>query len=117
MKLTDLEPEFLRYDAADQDGTHTSYRRVGSIEEANGLQFVCPKCLTANGYERAGVHSVHCWCVGVPLDVGLVGPGRWILVGTGFADLTLNAPNSRSVQIIGGCAWHGFITNGDVTDA
>ena len=39
--------------------------------------------------------------------------------GTGFADLTLNGDppgNARSVLLTGdGCAWHGFVTGGEVT--
>lgn len=114
MKLIELEPEFLRYDGPDAEG-RTVFKRVDTIGEANGISFVCPKCYEANGRNRPGVHSIHCWMEGVPLDVGLVGPGRWILVGTGFDDLTLNSSKSRSVMVIGCCAWHGFITNGDVT--
>jgi hypothetical protein len=52
---------------------------------------------------------------GVP-DDAKPGPGRWSLVGTGFDDLTLDGDGgSRSVLLLGGCAWHGFVTNGEVT--
>jgi len=38
-------------------------------------------------------------------------PVRWNVSGTGFSDLTL----TPSIQLQGGCNWHGFITNGEVT--
>ena len=71
----------------------------------------------ANGGE-VGTHAVVCWSKsrGVP-DKATPGPGRWLMRGTGYADLTLDAEpgKSRSVLLLGGCAWHGFVTNGDVT--
>jgi hypothetical protein len=42
--------------------------------------------------------------------------GGWRIVGTGFANLSLEAdpPSAaRSVQLNGGCAWHGFVTAGE----
>ena len=86
--LSELEPEWLRYDGATDPVT---YRRLMTKVSANGICFVCPKCWIANGRQRPGVHSIHCWAPGVPLDVGLVGPGRWELHGTNFEDLTLVA--------------------------
>jgi hypothetical protein len=38
---------------------------------------------------------------------------RWIATGASLDDLT----TKPSIQIVGGCAWHGFITNGEVTNA
>lgn len=136
MKLTELEPEFLVRvvlhgvhvtlvnDPAHPDtGTHDAivdqdiFRRVDSIAEAQGVMFKCPKCFVTNG-GIVGTHMVICWSRsrGVP-DDATPGPGRWTLLGSGFADLTLGEEpgQTRSVLLLGGCAWHGFITNGEAT--
>lgn len=112
MKLAALEPEFVRW----KDGG--IIRKVRGIAKAQGVMFLCPKCFQANGGKR-GTHRVVCWSRsrGVP-DSAQPGPGRWTLDGTGLKDLTLNGDppgNARSVQLIGGCAWHGHITNAEVT--
>jgi hypothetical protein len=109
VKLTELEPRFLR--RVEEEGS-IYHRDVVSIGEAEGVMFLCPKCFQANG-ERIATHFVICWSPKVPPEA-VPGPGRWELVGTGFADLTLRA-GSSSVQLLGGCNWHGFITNGDVS--
>lgn len=113
MKLRDLEAEFLRYEVR-PDGIF--FVHVETIAEAQGVEFLCPKCFAANG-GAIGTHGVVCWSRsrGVP-DSAEPGPGRWSLVGTGLDDLTLNADppsTARSVQLNGGCAWHGFVTAGD----
>jgi hypothetical protein len=106
VKLTDLSPQFLKH----VDDTH--FHRVDSIAEADGLLFLCPKCFVANG-GKIGTHSVICWTPSVPQTVKPI-PGRWNLVGTSFDDLSLVA-GSSSVKLEGGCQWHGFVTNGQVT--
>jgi hypothetical protein len=116
MKLTDLQPQFLRYEK-DADGK-IFYPFVDSIAEAQGIEFLCPKCFVANG-GSVGTHGVICWSRsrGVPNDAE-PGPGRWKIEGTGYVDLTLNADppsGARSVQLHAPCNWHGFITNGEVT--
>lgn len=115
MRLTELEPEFLRLTSH-----KGAFRRVKDIADAQGIWFLCPKCFVANGGPRR-THRVLCWSRsrGVPDDV-TPGPGRWTLEGTGLDDLTLNGDASggggaRSVLLTGGCGWHGFITGGEVT--
>lgn len=115
LRLAQLEPRFIRHER--RDGK-TFHRFVESIAEAQGIIFLCPKCFAKNG-GPVGTHSVICWSRsrGVPDDVS-PGPGRWALQGSGFEDLTLGAdpPNrARSVLLTGGCAWHGFVTKGEVT--
>lgn len=114
MKLAELEAEFLRYERRG-DG-HTYLPKAEGIEQAQGVLFLCPKCFERNGGPR-GTHSVICWSSsrGVP-DFAEPKPGRWKLVGTGLHDLTLEAElpgGARSVQLLGGCEWHGFVTNGE----
>lgn len=127
MKLIDLEPQFLRYErrACEPnvwiDGVLSDkpYRElfhyVDRLAEADGINFLCPKCFAANGSE-VGTHGVICWFEGkVPDDVQ-PNPGRWNPVGTGYTDLSfVPGKKSNSVLLLGGCAWHGFITNGEVT--
>lgn len=113
MKLTDLRPQFVRFERNDEG---TLWRPTDRIEDAHGILFLCPKCFAEKGGE-VGCHSVICWSRsrGVPDDAS-PGPGRWALNGTGYADLTLDAdpPNTaRSVQLNGGCDWHGHVTNGE----
>jgi hypothetical protein len=105
MKLAELEPQFL----AIQD--ERTRRHVDTLGEAQGVMFLCPKCFETNG-GSVGTHSVLCWFRdrGVPDDVD-PRPGRWGTSGTGIADLSL----SPSVQLQGGCDWHGWVTNGEVT--
>jgi len=108
MRLTELQPEFLRRNGLKR------FRRVKTIAEAEGVWFLCPKCFRTNAGE-VGTHRVLCWSPIVPLTVD-PGPGRWELRGTSLEDLTLVA-GSSSILLTGGCQWHGFIRNGEVTDA
>ena len=109
--LVDLEPEWLF-----STGDPSFYRRVDSLEEANGIFFLCPLCFERNGHNRVGVHGVICWGCDVPQRVA-PRPGRWRLQGTGFHDLSLQScpGKSRSVLLLDGCRWHGFVTDGWVT--
>lgn len=138
MKLIELEPCFLRYEVISgwptriandplhfpEGGTHIEFRDrvelhvVKTLAEAQGVEFLCPRCFVANG-GVGGTHIVICWSRsrGVPEDA-TPKPGRWVLEGTGLDDLTLNVepPNTlRSVQLIGGgCKAHFNVINGDV---
>lgn len=115
MTLTDLEPQFLRWTPENwpnAEGQKT-YADVHTLAEANGIEFVCPKCLRDNGMKRPGVHSIICWSPGVPQKEDLVGPGRWQMVGTGYDDLTLVA-SSSSVFLTSGCHAHFFIRYGEI---
>ncbi len=116
MKLTELEAEFIRYE---RDGLHTYLPHVDTLAEAQGIIFLCPKCWAQNHGPR-GTHSVICWSRsrGVP-DFADPKPGRWRMDGSSLEDLTLNAEapgGARSVQLLGGCNWHGFVDNGDAHD-
>lgn len=99
-------------------GPRVFYPFAEKIEDAHGVEFLCPKCFAANGGPR-GTHAIICWSRsrGVPNDASP--GGRWSIEGTGFDDLTLNGDNggARSVLLTSGCAWHGVVTNGDVTTA
>lgn len=140
IKLTDLEPQFLRYeermdtwevvDRQPNPGEDTEsvphhtvtkmrayWPFVKDIKDAQGIEFLCPLCFEKNK-GKVGTHAVICWSrsKGVP-DKASPGPGRWRLVGMGYNDLSLmeEPGKSRSVKLEGGCNWHGFITNGEAT--
>lgn len=106
IKLVDLDARFLKYR---RDGHRIFHTAAESIDDAEGVMFLCPLCFQMNG-GSVGTHSVICWSPKVP-DIAQPGPGRWRLVGTGIHDLSLEA-SSSSVQLLSGCKWHGFVKNG-----
>ncbi len=109
MRLTELEPRLLKIEDA------KTWRFEGvTFGEADGLEFLCPKCFRANN-GPVGTHAVICWKPHVPQTISPV-PGRWGHQGTSLEDITLVA-GSSSIQLIGGCEWHGYVRNGDVVDA
>lgn len=113
-KLRDLDAQFVRL--SKPDGSVWE-ELGGNIAIAQGVMFGCPKCYAANGNTMVGTHQVVCWSRSRGVPDGIEpGPGRWRLDGLGIDDLTLNADppnNARSVALNGGCAWHGFVTNGE----
>lgn len=131
MRLTELEPTFVRYEMKVETWTRVlgdpmTYKDgdpteevTGSREhtilgvpfaEAQGIEFLCPKCFTANG----GAVGTH-WCNvtfadrGVPDEAGSHNtegkPTRWTVSGDTFETLV----TSPSILLEGGCGWHGFI--------
>lgn len=105
--LSALEPVLLKINDP------KNWQIVDSIAEADGVQFVCPKCMLDANLVRPGVHSVVCWKIGVSPEV-LPGPGRWNLEGTDLEDLSLVA-GSSSVKLLGeGCGAHFFVRKGQV---
>lgn len=129
MRLTDLEPEFHRYEermldpachkapglewAEPQQRLTEVLVPAASLEDAQGIWFLCPACFVKNG-GPVGTHMVLVAFRdrGVPDHLGSHSkegaPSRWAVSGTDFQNLTL----SPSVDC--GC-WHGFVTNGDAT--
>jgi hypothetical protein len=138
MRLSLLEPQFIRY----EDRIDTWERVIGdektwrdrgcpteqvtsprehrivvsSIAEAQGIHFLCPKCYAENNgatgthmvevtFEGKGVLPHH----GIRGDNG--GPVRWNVSGSNFEDLS----TSPSILMLCGCAWHGYITNGEAS--
>lgn len=113
VRLADLEPVWIQH-GRDEQGRQLM-RTVFSLTEADGIRFLCPKCFAANG-GRVGTHSVVCWFEGKVTDDVQPGPGRWNPTGSSFEDLSfVPGKKSNSVALMGGCAWHGFITNGEAT--
>jgi hypothetical protein len=106
MRLLDLQPQWLRR-LSDKSWDHPL-----TLEDADGVLFLCPKCMAAAKGHRPGVHAIICWRPHIPQTVR-PGPGRWEFEGTGFGDLTLRA-GSSSVALQGGCAAHFFIRRGTI---
>lgn len=129
MKLTELHPRFMRREirmqpiqvdwkpedcAPHQLQPRVMHVKVDTLAEADGIFFLCPKCFLANK-GPVGTHGVICWFEGKVPDDAQPAPGRWNPTGSGFADLSfVPGTKTRSVQLVGGCAWHGHLTNGDV---
>lgn len=123
MKLTDLDPWFVRLDVraccvgphcnvVSPHTQHEYFLRVDTIENADGILFLCPKCFVNNKGD-IGTHSVICWRPRVPGDVDPK-PGRWEFTGTGLDDLSLVA-GSSSVHLTGeGCGAHFHVVNGEI---
>lgn len=108
MKLVDLKPQFLRLDPARPGTRHY----VDTLTEADGVMFLCPACFVANGLGAVGTHRVVCWRPRVPESEPPT-PGRWEMVGTSYADLTLSAASS-SIQITSGCMAHFSVERGEI---
>jgi hypothetical protein len=106
-RLRDLDAQLLRVDKVDDQLWH----HVDCLAEADGIQFLCPKCFAANG-GAVRTHSVVCWFVGRVPDDYDPKPGRWNPSGAGIYDLTFIGPDAASVLLTSGCAWHGFVKNG-----
>lgn len=120
MKLTELEPVWIKRQVEEVDPTvyvddvmHPSGKQISHVpvtmQEADGIRFLCPKCVNTDG------HSVICWFESKVADDVQPGPGRWNPQGTSFEDLSfVPGAKTRSIQLLGGCNHHFFITNGDV---
>jgi len=133
MKLTDLDPHFVDHRVEPADSDIGRPLPDGSIQwggfpqdvlyeqdefkGADGIEFLCPKCFAENGGE-VGTHLIQVFFAGgdAPDTLGHDSEGktvRWNALGSGFDDLTL----TPSIYVKVGCGWHGFVTNGEVTNA
>lgn len=114
MKLRELEAHFIK--VISEPNKPTIYRTVDNLIDADGIDFLCPKCFAANGNSNVGTHHVICWFVGKVADDLSPGPGRWTPEGTSLDDVTFipSAGRSHSVLLLGdeGCKWHGYVSNG-----
>lgn len=90
----------------------SSYSKVDTPAEADGIMFLCPQCYKDKGNTSVGVHSIICWNPSVPQSMNPK-PGRWNLLGTSIEDLTLQN-GSSSVALTGGCNAHFWINNGEI---
>ena len=121
MKLSELEATFVgRFVKGWVNGGNKigeSHRELESVDGAQGVQFVCPKC---------GNHSILCWFKNprnaspVPNDT-YPGPGRWTFTGDTIDTLTLDPSVDLSKVTPENpagpdrCYWHGSVKNGDAS--
>lgn len=113
MRLVDLDPRWATVGGPDTFIVQPDGTRVPRPERHGiGITFRCPCPHAHENYgERVFVPFTN------PLDGGpsydLTNPQRayWQREGDTFDTLTLRP----SILRIGGCGWHGFVTNGDVT--
>ncbi|HSX11538.1 MAG TPA: hypothetical protein VLF94_07490 [Chlamydiales bacterium] len=139
MRLTDLDPQFLKYDIRVEEysvvngvwdpdkkdyvvadgrywhdagepvvkktGPRTYLIPVATLAEAQLISFLCPKCRGLDGE-----HHVHMPFADRGVDHELV-KNQWNVKGSSFEDLS----TTPSYLIIGGCGWHGYITDGNVS--
>ncbi len=138
MRLTDLEPRFIRYEdrietynvvdgdpatweergkpTKEETGPRTYLVTAEVLDQAQGIYFLCPQCFKANG-GAVGTHLCEVTFEGRgALDHqgthnSKGQPVRWHVSGSGFGDLS----TSPSILLEGGCGWHGYITKGDAT--
>ena len=121
MNLLDLEPRWrgMPYEGpsppyiATASGFTVTFPRTDTIQEAFGIEFLCPVCFVENK-GRIGTHHVICWSPSVPQKFPPI-PGRWRLVGNGFHDLSLVAGSSSVLlPTEGGCKAHFHVTDGKI---
>lgn len=106
MRLTDLNPQFLN---SGGEGISQADGSPAPLRTGVGVDFDCP-CGNHDDGHRCYVPFAN------PLDggPGLHGERGWQRTGETFEALTLT-PSILRVRGRGGCGWHGFITNGEVT--
>jgi hypothetical protein len=138
MRLTDLEPQFIKHsrrrevvrllkpgikptryeegDFEEREVDRDYFTPVSSLTEADGIRFLSPIDFVKNG-GAVGTSCSQVFFVGkVPYaDVGTNManvPQRWVATGTCYDDLTLSPSIQEQPN-----GWHGFVTNGEVTNA
>lgn len=124
MKLNELAAHFTKYEERPVDQTSWEetnrnpnlvdrlFLRVETMAEADGVRFQCPKCKAAGSY----AHPVFIGFRGKAAP-GTYGNNRdgvpvlWdVAGGSSLNDLSL----TPSIQIQGGCDWHGFLGSNGV---
>jgi hypothetical protein len=105
MKLTDLHPRWI---GAGGEGVFDAEHNPMPERHGVGIILDCP-CGNSEHEHRLFVPFRN------PLDGGeqLSNQQGWERTGETFEDLTL----SPSIHRIGGCAWHGWIRNGEIINA
>jgi hypothetical protein len=121
--LRELEAQFIAYREETKEEMFARghikpaalFQRVGMLQEAHGVRFICPKSFATHG-GKVGAHSVQVYFAGspVPSDMGTNKDGqtvRWNASGTSLDDLSLS-PSIQEQDSI--CGWHGFVGNSGV---
>ncbi len=107
MKLTDLHAQIAD---AGGEGIYQADMTPAPRRIGVGLYLDCP----------CGCGKMHVLHFQNPIDGGAHyadrGQTTWVRTGTTLEALTLR-PSILFDPVKGGCGWHGFITNGEVTTA
>lgn len=115
MRLSILEPQFVKHTLGDNKKIDI---HVHTLEESNGIFFLCPVCWNKNN-GPVGTHGIVVTFHGrnVPDELGSHNkegqPTRWNVSGNSYENLTLTPSIDISRNLPG--EWHGFITNGEVS--
>lgn len=127
MKLRDLEAQFLKARWCTEQtpqvawtGPFWAYRKVDTLDMADGIRFLCPACWQKNS-GPVGTHVVMVGFINCPPKAySLDFDGNhvaWHAHGTGYDDLVLtpsiNLDDPRYIEV-GGCRWHGFVGSNGV---
>lgn len=100
MKLVDLDPRWIQ---AGGEGIYDKDMKPVPERHGVGISFICPcGCGT-----RCAVMFTNPICGGEPIRDRTT----WERIGDTFEGLTL----TPSILRVGGCEWHGFITNGAIS--
>lgn len=143
MRLVDLAPRFVRYETKQEvrEMVPPEYRgmerydrwiaagrpvvkelgervylyEVKTVDEAEGIQFLCPMCFTMNK-GAVGTHTIEVTFAGRNVmdhvgSRGEKGPTRWTVSGDSFENLS----TTPSILLSAFCGWHGYITDGELT--
>lgn len=122
MRLRELDATFVG------DWRPGGYRRLESMQGAQGLLFQCPQCAIGKPKAEdgciAGDHYVLCWfanpigAAAVPASA-IPGPGRWTFSGASIDDAMLspsvNCDTHPTISHPGDCHWHGYVRNGEAS--
>jgi hypothetical protein len=113
LKFSELHPQFVQLNDVNKK-YDKGWFVVDTLEQADGIIFLCPKCLQHDG-SPIGTHSIVCWRPHVPMHI-TPGPGRWQPQNgeQDFDKMTFEAWPSSSVLLQGGCNAHFFINHGEV---
>jgi hypothetical protein len=95
MRLADVDGHFLETNGA----------KTETMPAEGHLSMLCPKCFSEKG-PAAGVHRIIC-------RYGS-GPSHWHAAGTSLEDFTFVPPGNISVAVVGGCAAHFLVVNGEI---
>lgn len=105
MKLVDLHPQFVDHGGP---GTKRADGTEYPLRKGIGVMFDCP----------CGCENMCYVPFKNPIDGGPMDEephkSAWLRSGTTFETLSLS-PSIHRTPALGGCGWHGFVTNGEVT--
>jgi len=101
MKLTDLNPKFVSHGGEGVTNSKTG-EQIPYVDKI-GISFDCP-C------GECGERTLLCFENPVHGGAAIEKQNTWKRKGETFETMTL----TPSIQRMGGCRWHGYLTNGEL---